>query len=79
MDEFYCEHALPCGWCDKLEKQCPKLSKLIQEEEYQVDEQDQDYCDHDFEVVNEQTYYPSIRRNLRCCKCGFEKVQYINM
>lgn len=78
MDNFYCEYAMPCGWCDKLEKQCPKLT-LIQQEEEQYDEQNQDYCNHNFEIISELTYYPSIRRNLRCCKCGFEKIQYLNM
>lgn len=77
MDEFYCEYAMPCGWCDKLEKQCPKL---ISQTERQPDEQSQeDYCDHEFETVSELAYYPSIRRKLRCLKCGFEKTQYVNM
>ena len=46
MDDFYCEYALPCGWCEKLEKQCPKLNKFVQQEEYKPDEQTQEeYCE----------------------------------
>ena len=28
MIEKYCEYLLPCGWCEKFEKECDKVKSM---------------------------------------------------
>mgnify|MGYP003322350931 CR=1 FL=1 len=67
-----CKYLLPCGRCDKFNRDC---DKNIRFPTVQIN------CEHDLEFVESKTFASDFTRQelYRCTKCGSEKYEYIDL
>lgn len=59
--------------CDKTYDQCTIVENRL--EEYY----NKDNCNHNWILVDEMTYYPTMRKHYRCEICGADEIRYYNM